>query len=1040
MAIHYNAFISYKHAELDNKVAAAIEWDLEHYHIPKKIQKKTGYKKIERIFRDKDELPITSDLSGTIEEALFNSDYLIVLCSTNTHLSTWVEREIKLFLQNHPQENVLTVLVDGEPHDVIPEMLQNREVVRQNDKGESVTVFEPVEPLSCDYRLSRREAKSVELPRLAATLIGCSYNELMNRQRQYKMKRLTAIFSGAMALAVGFGAYMFYSNARINENYRQSLINQSKFLSNESDRLLDNEQRIDALHLALAALPSEKEPDRPVIPEAVSAVSKASLAYVAKTSSNITAVWDYTMPDTIENYIVDYDGSTLAARDRLHNVKVWDVDTHEEVFSYANPEDDIDNIAYIDKDTLLMLSSFTLRAVDVYDGSVKWEYERFESTSISGEPQVMDDGSVLVSTSSKGLYKLDVNDGSIIKKYTTKAGDEYSESGSFYGFELSDDQKKVILGAATEGYHDTIIRVIDLETGVESEVDLVAQGYMEEDDDIRTFRILEDGSVMLAIDVDDGYGNYGFLNMNVLSTSHKSIYCFNEDLTLRWQQDFAMNAISYDSKFVDIIAEKAVGFFSGNKFNVWDLATGELRNEYNVNDSIIAATQKKDRGYPTLYTNMGGMATPDNSEGSDSISVMDYFADNIEKVKVWQGVYTWARTSHKIVFYATSVYDENFTKFSDSPEIKSIVASYGNLSGDYLTYMDDDDENTYIDLFDASEKKYVGRIQLGEGTKYYYDLIAIDNGKIYVTCDKDRTLKLLIADIDSLEVEERVLQEDFSSSSGIVPDYKDGKLIYFNYGDYVHKSVVIYDIEKGHDLKQWGIEQEYGSGSPQTIYCPEKEIIYQTGKYDQIVNATTGEVTEVLHSANYQGTTKVVLDAENDKILTTDNQEVVVYNMAAEELYSISTPNVDVFGMTIYTPDTKDAVKELLVVYSDGYLYRYNAETGEYIGQCELTYSSVYKNAEFSFDMEKRHLFVNMGAILNIVDIDDWFEITYLTTCFGYHDATDSFICFSRDKESTDSFIGYFNQYTVDELIQRAKDMLKGSEMSEDLKNYYGIG
>ena len=56
MSLHYNAFISYKHAELDNKVAAAIEWDLEHYHIPSKIQKKTGFKKIERIFRDKDEL------------------------------------------------------------------------------------------------------------------------------------------------------------------------------------------------------------------------------------------------------------------------------------------------------------------------------------------------------------------------------------------------------------------------------------------------------------------------------------------------------------------------------------------------------------------------------------------------------------------------------------------------------------------------------------------------------------------------------------------------------------------------------------------------------------------------------------------------------------------------------------------------------------------------------------------------------------------------------------------------------------------------
>ena len=70
MSIHYNAFISYKHADLDNKIAAYVEKHLERYHIPAKIRKKTGIKKIERIFRDTDELPITSDLTGTIEEAL----------------------------------------------------------------------------------------------------------------------------------------------------------------------------------------------------------------------------------------------------------------------------------------------------------------------------------------------------------------------------------------------------------------------------------------------------------------------------------------------------------------------------------------------------------------------------------------------------------------------------------------------------------------------------------------------------------------------------------------------------------------------------------------------------------------------------------------------------------------------------------------------------------------------------------------------------------------------------------------------------------
>ena len=66
MIEHYNAFISYKHADADIKVAEAVQHSLEHYHIPGKIRKKNGIKRIERIFRDKEELPITSDLSENI--------------------------------------------------------------------------------------------------------------------------------------------------------------------------------------------------------------------------------------------------------------------------------------------------------------------------------------------------------------------------------------------------------------------------------------------------------------------------------------------------------------------------------------------------------------------------------------------------------------------------------------------------------------------------------------------------------------------------------------------------------------------------------------------------------------------------------------------------------------------------------------------------------------------------------------------------------------------------------------------------------------
>ena len=61
MSNHYNAFISYRHHPDDIRVASEIHRALERFHVPASIRKKYG--KIERLFRDKEELPITSNLT-----------------------------------------------------------------------------------------------------------------------------------------------------------------------------------------------------------------------------------------------------------------------------------------------------------------------------------------------------------------------------------------------------------------------------------------------------------------------------------------------------------------------------------------------------------------------------------------------------------------------------------------------------------------------------------------------------------------------------------------------------------------------------------------------------------------------------------------------------------------------------------------------------------------------------------------------------------------------------------------------------------------
>ena len=75
----YDAFISYRRTERDVAVAKEIQKSLEHFRVPKGIRSVSGKERIDRIFRDQEELEITSDLSRRIEDALKSSEYLIVI-------------------------------------------------------------------------------------------------------------------------------------------------------------------------------------------------------------------------------------------------------------------------------------------------------------------------------------------------------------------------------------------------------------------------------------------------------------------------------------------------------------------------------------------------------------------------------------------------------------------------------------------------------------------------------------------------------------------------------------------------------------------------------------------------------------------------------------------------------------------------------------------------------------------------------------------------------------------------------------------------
>ncbi len=283
--IIYDAFISYSHSDPDAYVAERLQSMLEHYHIPRKLQELTGKRKVSRVFRDRAELPLSSDLAANICQALENSEFLIVICSPRSAHSQWVLREIEMFLKTHEKDKILTVLVEGEPSEAFPEILcYNEERVIEAD-GREKTIRTKAEPIAADVRgRTRRETRKKlkeEFLRILAPMLSCTYDMLRQRHREYLLRRAIALTGTAAVLAIGFTAYAFCQASVSEGRYQEARRNQARYLSAVSGELLAAGDRQGALQTALAIQPEDESADEPVVPEQMYALNNALYSYDA---------------------------------------------------------------------------------------------------------------------------------------------------------------------------------------------------------------------------------------------------------------------------------------------------------------------------------------------------------------------------------------------------------------------------------------------------------------------------------------------------------------------------------------------------------------------------------------------------------------------------------------------------------------------------------------------------------------------------------------------------------------------------------------
>ena len=1017
MINHYNAFISYKHAPEDNKVADAVHRGLEHFHIPGKIRKKTGMKKINRIFRDKAELPITNDLSDTISDALENSDYLIVLCSTNTKESAWVPREIECFLKNHTKRDVFTVLVNGEPQDVIPEVLQYDERVETDADGNERTVSIPIEPLSCDYRLSKSKAKKEELPRLASGIIGCAYDELMNRHRAYRMKQLTAVFSIALAIILAFSGYMFYSREQIHKTYLESLKNQSRYLANESGNLLEKEQRITALQLALEALPKDDSDDRPITAEAVKALTDATLAYEGSDGNNINAAWNYQMPNMISDFQVSNDGKILAILDSGNIIDVRNTETHESIIYIDDMDERVLGIALPADKYLVIWTAKNLYCYDTGNGSKLWEYAPTEDRFVDNELMVTDD-SVYVTSEKKHYMEFALSSG---EQKNDIQVPEASGSGDIGITEskLSPDKKKIVFRGLFDfdkyGYG-----VLDIATK-----SLKTAAY---DGRVRDIEWVSDDTFIISGTKEIMTGSMSIGDKEIISTDKSDIRCINAtDLSDRWTTEFICNGVMIESGFVPLKGDK-IAYFSGNVITVYNALTGSVEYSNNVNSSVMHVSDRDGDGTPIYITENGRYATPALDADKDGSYCFPYFTDDLRQVVVNQGVYVRQALSNEIIYYGVHVYDDTWEPLDDGKTVSHISDQF-YLSDDCLVFLSGLDK-AVLNIYKLNDNSS-SQVDLDGGNTYKYNLLGVYKDTVYLGYNNTDSYELITVGLSGGEQKKEELFKTSASFENPCT-MKDNRLIYLSENNNYKSLITVYDLDDNHKTET-ELPDDIGFTDKAPVVFDGENIAYINGETEYTFDIGTGALTKVLTPDGWAGTSCLSDNISNGLAAVSDGREIILIDNNGEVKNTIKCPGVTPIGMSFIEG-------ELSVLFNDGGLYRYDIDSEEFSKKADVSvYNSYDGEAHFSYDTETDTMYIQMDRLTDIVDMESGVMTTHINNCFGHHEGRDIFITIAKEADGNDK-VGYYKRYTVDELIDKAHNILQNTVLPDDMKSRYGIG
>lgn len=930
----YDAFISYRHAELDTYIAKRVHRMLETFKVPRSVSKTGKKKKIARVFRDQEELPIGSSLTNNIELALQNSEFLIVICSPRTPQSEWVQREIDTFIRMHGRQNVLAVLIEGEPCDSFPHSLLVDEYGRK------------VEPLAADVRGTTKheinKKMKTEVVRLAAPLLYCSYDDLRQRHRERKMRKMAAILSGVAVLGIAFGVYSAISASLIRQNYREKQINESKHLADKAQSLLEYGDRSQAAMLSKEAL-GDKDGDRPFVPSAQYALSKALHCY--ETGDEIVKDGILHHDANVVSFSMSDDGKYLVSVDYEERIHLWDMESKKRIYTLDNRIDEysalVNVINAVNTDDGILAAYEDDIALYDKKGKIVWENKPDEDKIV--DCQVSEDKSIAAVCTLNKCCILDAKTGDTLNEFDNTQGD------SFVNCAISPDNSYVVVSHQKDDISTSCISVLGLKDSSNVTISVygstVSEMRFTGDDSLAVLSVnnvldpaladqqTDDGAVEMfdltektmawrcVFDYKDAMTNSMCLDYND-ATKNISFTDYNELYTVNSQDGSIIKKVEngYPITFFKDSPDKKWGFISNSlgKIQAFDTESGK------VADMIFADTQFDINRFDFAQ----GQLAVQGSKNND-ILILNYSEGPGMKVKqkISGGIDKFYASDDETFYAVLSDTDSKYSlSFFDKDDNSVYEQADFAATGDLL------DAFFYKNIFVAAGRG--GKICFFDPKNQKYDSISVDaddtlngtyqlSGNLLTYYDSD---SYYVVDLATKKIK---YQGRFDSYVDYAVYSADQKKIYAYSADNG-----LYDIDaesgRSHKMDQTDYEMTYslkdskgieidGTGRYIAVPCSDSMLRILDTKDDKTI-------CSILFDARFSCTVSFI-PGTNDIFVKGDNNTYSVYDYIDDrEVYTSSDAIPDSIDMVTLSDD-----KSKLFLYTDSSMYILDADTYEII-------------------------------------------------------------------------------------------------------------